>query len=65
MERKIEDAHKLVIKSRESNEYKLFSVRIPAPTFRQIEDISAATGRSRNEVVGLLLEYAVDHCTIE
>ena len=46
------------------NEYKTFSIRIREELVEQLEDISARTGYSRNELIGRLLEYAVEHCTI-
>ena len=45
--------------------YKVFSVRIREEIVSQIEDISAQTGRSRNELIGLLLEYAIGNCVID
>ena len=37
------------------------SVRISS----HMDLIAAQTGRSRNELVGIFLEYALDHCEIE
>lgn len=45
--------------------YKVFSVRVKEEMISQIEDMSFKTGRSRNEIICLLLEYAVERCTIE
>lgn len=45
--------------------YKVFSVRVKEEVVVQLEDISRKTGRSRNELIGLFLEYAVEHCVIE
>ncbi|ANU44445.1 CopG family transcriptional regulator [Enterocloster clostridioformis] len=45
--------------------YKVFSVRVKEELVIQIEEISNKTGRSRNELIGLLLEYAIKHCEIE
>lgn len=45
--------------------YKVFSVRIKEDIIVKIEDISLKTGRSRNELIGIFLEYAIDHCIIE
>ena len=39
--------------------YKIFSIRIKEETVAEIEDISAKTGRTRNELIGTLLEYAL------
>lgn len=45
--------------------YKTFSIRIKEDTVAQIDEISTKTGRSRNELIGILLEYAIDRCKIE
>ena len=45
--------------------YKVFSIRIKEETVARIDDISAKTGHSRNELVGRFLEYALDRCVIE
>ena len=39
--------------------YKVFSIRIKEETVSEIEEISAKTGRTRNELIGILLEYAL------
>lgn len=44
--------------------YKTFSIRVPEELVERINDISAQTGYSRNELIGKLLAYAVEHCTI-
>lgn len=44
--------------------YKTFSIRIKEELVEKINDISAQTGYSRNELIGKFLEYAADHCTI-
>lgn len=45
--------------------YKTFSVRIKETTVARIDEVSAKTDRSRNELIGTFLEYALDHCRIE
>ena len=45
--------------------YKTFSVRLREPVVNRMDDISKETGRSRNELIGLFLEYALDHYTLE
>lgn len=32
---------------------------------QRIDEISAQTGRSRNELIGILLEFSLDRCSIE
>ena len=44
--------------------YKTFSIRIREDLVEKINDISAKTGYSRNELIGKFLAYAVDRCTI-
>ena len=45
--------------------YKTFSIRIKEETVSQIDAISAKTGRSRNELIGLFLEYAAQRCEVQ
>lgn len=45
--------------------YKTFSIRVREDVVEKIDEISAKTGRSRNELIGIFLEYAADRCTIE
>jgi hypothetical protein len=44
--------------------YKVFSIRIKEGTVARIEAISAQSGHSRNELIGIFLDYALDHCRI-
>ncbi len=45
--------------------YKIFSIRVRENTLAQIEKLAIESGRSRNELIGLFLEYALEHCEIE
>lgn len=45
--------------------YKTFSVRLKEDIVEKLDDISAQTGHSRNELIGIFLEYAADRCVIE
>lgn len=45
--------------------YRTFSVRLREPMVSQMDDISKQTGRSRNELIGIFLEYALNHYTLE
>lgn len=59
---------KLIIvpkRSKGDDGYKTFSIRVREDIVEKIESISAQTGRSRNELIGMFLEYAVERCTIE
>ena len=44
--------------------YKTFSIRIKEDLAEKINDISAKTGHSRNELISRFLEYALERCTI-
>ena len=44
--------------------YKTFSIRIKEELVEKINAIAAQTGYSRNELIGKLLDFAVDRCTI-
>lgn len=44
--------------------HRVFSVRVREETLKKIEILSDETGRSRNEIICLLLDYAVERCTI-
>ena len=45
--------------------YRTFSARLRDPVVNRMDDISKETGRSRNELIGLFLEYALEHYTLE
>lgn len=59
---------KLIIRPKKykgNDGYKTFSIRIKEELVENIEMISTQTGHSRNELIGMFLEYAVGHCKIE
>lgn len=59
---------KLIISSKSpkgEDGYKTFSIRIKNDIVEEIEEISCTTGRSRNELIGILLEFALDNYKIE
>ncbi len=45
--------------------YKTFSIRIKEELVFDIDELSSKTGRSRNELIGILLQYSIKHCKIE
>lgn len=58
----------LIIKPKKykgSDGYKTFSIRIKEEIVENIDSISAKTSHSRNELIGIFLEYAISHCEIE
>ena len=61
------DNEKLIIypkRAKGDDGYKVFSLRIKEKLVEKINDISAQTGHSRNELIGKFLEYALEHCSI-
>ena len=44
--------------------YKTFSVRIKDETVNKLNALSDETNRSRNELINLLLDYAIDNCKV-
>lgn len=58
----------LVIKAKRSkgeDGYRVFSVRIREDLVRQLDAIAAEMRRSRNELVGMLVEYSLQHYKVE
>ncbi|MBR5504934.1 MAG: ribbon-helix-helix protein, CopG family [Clostridia bacterium] len=44
--------------------YKTFSVRIKEDTVAKLNKLSEETNRSRNELINILLEYAIDNSKV-
>ena len=62
------DNNKLIIKQKKmkgNDGYKTFSIRIKEELVENIDCISAQTGHSRNELIGIFLEYAAQNCKVE
>lgn len=45
--------------------HKVFSIRIEDELYSAIENIAGKTGRSRNEIIGILLKYAIENCEVD
>ena len=45
--------------------YRIFSVRLRDELVERMDEIAQETGHSRNELIGLFLAYALDHCRLE
>lgn len=59
---------KLVIRKKGlkgEDEYKTFSIRIKEETVANLEQLAEQTNRSRNEIINLLLDYAIDNCEVK
>lgn len=45
--------------------YKTFSIRIKDETVAKLDALSQDTNRSRNELINILLDYAIDNCVVK
>ena len=45
--------------------YKTFSIRIKEETVSNLNILSQKSNRSRNELINILLDYAIDNCEVE
>lgn len=45
--------------------YKVFSVRIKDETIFKLEELAKKTNRSRNELINILIDYAIENCEIK
>ena len=45
--------------------YKTFSIRIKEETVSNLDLLSKKSNRSRNELINILLDYAIDNCEVE
>lgn len=45
--------------------YKTFSIRIKDETVDNLELLSKETNRSRNELINILLDYAIKNCEVK
>ena len=61
-----EPKQKLVITKKEKGEdgHKVFSIRIKDETVARLDEIARNTNRSRNDLINMLLDYAMDYCEI-
>ncbi len=55
----------LTIKVRGEDGYRNITVRVNNQTLQGIEDIVKRTGHSRNEIIGLMLDYALPRIKID
>lgn len=59
---------KLVIKKKGlkgEDGYKTFSIRIKDETVDQLNELSKKTNRTRNELINILLDYAIKECIVD
>lgn len=45
--------------------YRVFSIRIKEETVNNLDALARDTNRSRNELINVLLDYALSHCEVQ
>lgn len=45
--------------------YKVFSVRLKDATVQNLDNLAEKTNRSRNELINILLDYAIENCEVK
>ena len=57
---------KLIIPKKLKGEdgHKVFSIRIKDSTTERLDDLAIRTNRSRNDLINLLLDFAMDYCEV-
>lgn len=61
-------AEKLIINKKSlkgEDGYKTFSIRIKDETVASLDRLSKQTNRSRNELINILLDFAIDHSEVK
>lgn len=53
------------VKKRGDDGYRVVSVRMPEELIVQLEELSSKTNRSRNELINILLESAIEIVKVE
>lgn len=59
---------KLIIQKKQlkgEDGYKTFSIRIKDETIKQLNKLSEETNRSRNELINILLDFALNNCEVK
>ena len=59
---------KLIIKKKSlkgEDGYKTFSIRIKEETVENLDRLAVETNRSRNELINILLDYAISNCEVK
>lgn len=61
-----EPKQKLIITKKMKGEdgHKTFSIRVKDETVERLDYIAKETNRSRNDLINMLLDYAMDYCEI-
>lgn len=61
----MEDVKFIISPKRYTEESQVFSVRMPKDMLRDIDTVAQKTGRTRNELIVMSIEFTLDHLEIE
>lgn len=63
----MKEKEKLILKKKLKGEdgYKTFSIRIKEETVEKLDELSSLTNRSRNELINILIDYAISNCEVK
>ena len=45
--------------------YKTFSIRIKDETVNKLDNLAKISNRSRNELINVLIDYAIENCEVK
>ena len=51
-------------KLRGEDGYRTFSIRVSKETVARLDNLANRTGHSRNELIGIFLDFALDNCVV-
>ncbi len=60
----MEDVKFVVSPKRYTEETQVFSVRMPKDMIRELDSLAQRTGRTRNELIMMSLEFSLEHMEI-
>ena len=56
---------KIVKKPKGEDGHKTFSIRIKDEIVEKLDDIATKSNRSRNDLIGKFMEFAIEHCDVD
>lgn len=56
---------KIIIKKQHENNYILISARLKTSIYNKLEELASKTNRSRNQIINILLENAIENAEIK
>lgn len=69
MDKAVKDSKdQLIIKAKKvkgDDGYKVFSIRVKEELIASIDELAEKTGRSRNELIGIFIEFGLDRCIVD